>query len=91
MRQIGRFGFPSQGDQGEAERWRPYIRWIALARRVLVVANTRIEGAWNAYIDAVPGENHDREWEEVKSHGAKLPEQVARSLFPDFEGVPYAH
>jgi len=62
----------------------------ALAMRVLCVATTREEGAWAAYCDAVPGYDHQAEEDAVLRHGDKLPEPVARALFPHFEGVPYA-
>ena len=74
----------------EALVFEPCIVHVALARRVLVVAKTRVECAWAAYIDAVPGENHDRERLAVLAKGSKLPEVLARILFPVFEGVPYA-
>ena len=74
----------------EAKTWEPTILRVALARQVLVVAKTRIEGAWKAYIDAVPGMNHEEEWKEVTLTGVAVSEKVARLLFPDFEDVPYA-
>ena len=74
----------------EAEAWKPITRRVALASRVLVVARTRIEGAWSAYCDAVPGDNHGREQAAVLQHGDKVPEPVARCLFPEFLAVPYA-
>ena len=76
-------------NQAEAEAWKPITRRGALASRVLVVARTRIEGAWSAYCDAVPGRNHDYEQAAVLQHGDKVPESVARYLFPEFLGVPY--
>jgi len=69
--------------------WEPRIQRIALARRVLAVATTRVEGAWTAYIDVVPGIDHDLEFQDVLDSGDCLPEKVARVLFPEFEG-PYA-
>lgn len=63
----------------------------ALAMRVLAVATTREEGAWCAYADAVPGIRHDLEQRGVLDHGDKLPEDVARVLFPGFADLPYAH
>ena len=82
--------FPKRGDREACESWRPYIRRHELAMRVIAVAKTRIEGSWAAYIDAVPGDNHDRETPAVLERGAKLREPVARVLFPELEGVPYA-
>jgi len=69
--------------------WQPVIRWKALNRDVLAVANSRCEGAWCAYIGAVPGMHHDNEWQEIRAHGGKLSEHIARVIFPEFEG-PYA-
>jgi len=74
----------------EAADWDPVVRVRALASRVLVVAQTRVECAWAAYCDAVPGQNHAVEWEEVLRQGSKLEETTARNLFPSFKGVPYA-
>lgn len=64
--------------------------WRALDRKVLVVAVKRVEGYWCAYIGAVPGESHERELQDVRDHGAKLPENIALAIFPQFEGTPYA-
>lgn len=75
----------------EALAWKPIIRRSALASRVLCVARTRVEGAWAAYCDAVPGHNHDYEMEPVLDAGDKLAERIARAIFPGFDGVPYAH
>jgi len=91
MRTIGNMQFPEQGNAGECRAWTPYRRTRALARRVLVVAKTRIEGKWNAYCDAVPGENHDGEKDAVYQHGCKLEEDIALAIFPEYAGIPYAH
>lgn len=74
----------------ETELRNKSVQWIPLARRVLVVAAPRVEGAWKAYIDAVPGMNHPEEVDEVLRVGATVPEAVARAMFPSFEDVPYA-
>ena len=64
--------------------------WRALHYDVLVVAVQGGHGGdWAAYVKAVPGENHDREWEEVYHHGGKLPENVAKLLFPGFKDLEY--
>ena len=81
--------FPN--NQEEARAWKPIIFRYALESRVIAVAKTRIEGAWAAYVDAVPGHNHDEEQDAVLAHGTKLAEPLARTWFPQFEGVPYAH
>ena len=88
MMRIGLFEFPENPE--EARAWTAYIQRYALARCVLAVAMTRIEGAWIAYCDAVPGQSHANEVQAVLDHGCTLPEAVARALFPEFEGVPYA-
>src|SRR5258706_4411049 len=75
----------------EARDWKPVVRRRALASRVLVVARTRVEGAWAAYCDAVPGYDHDDEQGAVLLHGDKLNETFARVLFPEFASLPYAH
>lgn len=74
----------------EAQTWEPFIWLRALSARVLVVAVPRVECAWAAYCDAVPGQCHRDEWQAVRDHGAKLDEAVARVLFPAFDEVPYA-
>jgi len=68
----------------------PKTRIVALASRVLAVAHTRIEGAWCAYIDSVPGINHRDESEIVLNDGDKLSEDIARVIFPEFIDIPYA-
>jgi hypothetical protein len=80
--------FPKSAD--EARTFEPIIRARALSSRVLVVANTRIECAWAAYVDAVPGFNHRHERAAVLETGAKVDEAVARVLFPEFADIPYA-
>ena len=68
--------------------WEPYRSRSALASRMLVVAAARVEGAWVAHVEAVPGFDHSRELEHVLDHGTKLPESVALLLFPEAVGVP---
>ena len=74
----------------EAANWKPTVRVRALSRQVLAVARTRIEGAWAAYCDAVPGIKHDDEFEQVLLDGSKLPEHVAAAIFTEFAQIPYA-
>lgn len=64
------------------QREKRYDRYI-LARRVMAVASYDEEvGDWAAYIDAVPGSNHDEEWREVVDRGLKLPKRLAEVMFP---------
>jgi hypothetical protein len=74
----------------EAREFKPILRSRVLGSRVLAVAQTRVECAWAAYVDAVPGYNHQAEEQAVLAHGDKLQEGVARALFPNFDDVPYA-
>jgi len=62
------------------------VSWRSLySHRVLVVAK---QGGhpreWRAYIDAVPGVDHEGEWREVAAQGATLPRELAMLLFPSF-------
>ena len=88
MKTIGRYTFPETTI--EAESWEPVVRRVALHRNVLVVARTRIEGQWAAYCKPVLGINHDNEMGGVLYDGAKVLETLARVMFPDFDGIPYA-
>lgn len=88
MKTIGHYNFPTTAE--EAGVWKPVLAARALAPQVVAVAKTRVEGAWTAYIDAVPGKCHVGEREEVLRTGTKLPENVARALFPLFDKLPYA-
>ena len=69
----------------------PKIRYRALSSDVLVAAITRIEGTWKAYCKAVPGYNHNLEFDDVLRHGDNVGEKVARVLFPEFAELPYAN
>ena len=53
----------------------------ALASRVLVVAMEN-ERDWAAYIDAVPGHNHENEFMTVLDAGNKISKELATMLFP---------
>ena len=74
----------------EARLWKPTIRVEALGTRVLAVAVTRIEGKWKAYIGAVPGHDHDNEWQAVRVDGRALMKEVACAVFPEVAEIPYA-
>ncbi len=74
----------------EIAKWEPMYDRIALGRQVLVVAVTRVEGKWAAYIGAVPGTYHDTEWRAVRENGDKLQEVIARAIFPTWAPIPYA-
>jgi hypothetical protein len=81
---------PQACDERLNAEWQPVVRWRALSAKVIVVARTRIEGRWAAYIDAVPGKDHYDEYAAVLDYGAKLEARIARALFPMFDEVPYA-
>ena len=63
--------------------------WKALDRRVLVVAVEGYANDWAAYIGAVAGKDHQKEWLDVRDHGSKLPREVAEVLFPNFKDLHY--
>lgn len=90
MKAIGDYDHQFPENPEEAREWGPYRRVKALDMRVLCCAKTRIEGAWAAYIGAVPGRSHDQEQESVWNEGAKLAEEIALAIFPEFAGIPYA-
>jgi len=61
--------------------------YVALASKVLAVAVEGGIGDWAAYVGAVPGIDHDREWQDVKEHGTKLPQTIAEILFPKWKNT----
>lgn len=55
----------------------------ALAKNVLVVAVVDEDiRDWAAYIDAVPGMDHEQEKHEVARVGNKIPYEIAKLIFP---------
>lgn len=67
----------------------PTRRYVALARDVLCAAQTRIDGAWCAYVAPVPGSCHADEAQYVADYGTKLRYEVAQAIFPEFANIPY--
>lgn len=71
------------------------VRKEALGAQVLAVSSANyVDGTdelfdWCAYIDAVPGMDHNIEWLEVKRHGSKLPAKVAAAIFPGLDIKKY--
>jgi hypothetical protein len=59
------------------------VRVKTLGRRVVAVATLGAVGDWSAYVDAVPGKNHEAEADDVAGRGDKLPQDLAEFLFPD--------
>ena len=74
----------------DANAWKREVQVVALSSKVLAVAATRPDGTWKAYVDAVPGMDHDQEWEAVLSQGCQMMEQWARGIFPRLEGMRYS-
>jgi len=58
------------------------MEYRALDSKVLAVAVEGYVSDWSAYIGAVRGDNHDKEYLDVAEHGNKLPEKIARAIFP---------
>jgi len=44
---------------------------------------------WGCYIDAVAGNNHEAEVEDVYRYGAKVSKEIAEVLFPNFKDLRY--
>ena len=66
------------------------ITYRMLAHDVMVVAHVwPLVGDFRAYIGAVPGKDHDNEIEPVLAYGAKVPEAIARAVFPDSDALTY--
>ena len=62
----------------------------ALARNVLSVAHIwPTAGDFRVYLDAVPGVCHEDEVEGVLDHGARVPEPIARAIFPRLAALTY--
>lgn len=61
------------------------IQYKALSRRVLVVAVMGEVDDWAAYIDAVQGRSHIKEYKRVAEVGTKIPYWMAKTLFPNFD------
>ena len=68
----------------------PKMYCHAIHRQVLVVARTRVEGTWKAYVFPVPGNSHEAEKHLWREHGSQLEESTARTLFGFLEDVPYS-
>ena len=81
--------FPQTGNAEEIAAWVPYVVHRGLHQYVLCAATTRVEGVWVAYCRNVPGQTHRLEVQGVLDDGDKLPEPVARAVFPEFHRVPY--
>jgi hypothetical protein len=88
MRTGDTFLFPKTVE--ELNDWIPATRYVALNRDVLCVATTRAEGTWKAYCAAVPGQNHDEEWQAVLAQGCPMMADIAKIVFPDFAILSYA-
>lgn len=87
MKTITGFAFPETPE--EANEWEEQVCVEALHSRILVVAKTRIEGAWSAYIFPVAGMDHREEWHAWKADGNKLESAIAKAIFPQWSELPY--
>jgi hypothetical protein len=70
--------------------------YTQLASCVLAVLVRREDG-WRVYVNGVPGQNHDQEWQDVAEFGDKQKEEIVIAIvqnlfYPPFdpEGCPYA-
>ena len=76
-------------EQTEGQKWSPTIARYSLSPNVMVVARTRIEGTWAAYVAAVPGQSLEEDESLTLDNGSKLPEKIARAIFEHFEEMKY--
>jgi len=67
----------------------PMVEWKALSCQVIAVAVEGEVGDWAAYIGAVDGRDHEKEWPEVAKYGAKLDRRIAEILFPQFKKLKW--
>ena len=65
------------------------MRYTVLERNVIAVAKEGAVNDWAAYIGAVAGGNREADVEHVSKWGSKLPEKVARVLFPEFRDLAW--
>jgi len=73
------------------EPWKAEVRIVYLQNnKVMVVARTRIEGAWAAYVDSIAGVSLEHDQQHVLAYGTKMTEGVAKGMFPEFANLPYA-
>ena len=86
---LGPLTFPNTRDA--AKEWQPHVMRHALSSNILIVAQSRIEGAWKAYVAVVSGYDHNQESGAVLASGTPMMEKHARAFFPYLEDVPYAH
>lgn len=68
----------------------PQVLWLTLARDIVVVAQTRVEGTWKAYVGYTDERSHKDAIPEVLAHGAAIREPIARAIFQKFKDLPYA-
>jgi len=87
--ELGPLTFPEPGEA--AKDWQPQVMRHALACDIMIVAQSRIEGAWKAYVAVVSGYDHNQESGAVLATGTPMMEEHARAFFPYLEDVPYAH
>lgn len=66
-------------------------RYMPLCKDVIAVAVEGTHGDWAAYVGAVAGLSHEREWKRVAESGCKLKREVAEVLFPDFKGLEWRY
>lgn len=88
MRTVGGMEFPTCRE--DFERWRAEIHYRVLARDMLLIARTRVEGRWRCYAVTVAGQNHDIEASTAWQRGTAVTEAIARAAFPRFAHLPYA-
>ena len=72
------------------KQFEPQIFRQTLAHDIVVVAKTRIEGTWKAYIGSTKERRHEDAVPVILMRGAPVHEAMARALFPHFKDLPCA-
>lgn len=70
--------------------FKPQVLRQTLARDIVVVASTRVEGTWKAYIASTKERSHKDAVPAVLERGTAVREPIARVLFPHFKNLPYS-
>jgi len=77
------------------KKWKPKIIQRNLGQFgglwITVVARTRVEGTWGAYVGVTTGDYPEIEKKRILDHGAKLRSEVADAIFPELAAIRYSN
>lgn len=78
----------------KGKQWKPRILSYTIGQfsglLIEVVARTRVEGTWKAYIGIASGIHKELERKRILDQGSPLKEDTARTIFKNFDELPYA-